>query len=228
MNVLSARKLVAKFALQLLNLLLHLDEDENESSYNISLEIRDPLDHDGDMDGYTENEGDCDDFNPYIHPGAEEICDAYDNNCDGSINEDDADELEVNDSLATATDLGRIDDGWIFGSAETESTGITLHTDSDEDWIRFDSGDDFLVDNVNIDISVGSFPHTGDYVIELYALFESDTIPVDVDMGSGRLSVQYEGDPWDGGEDDFAVRVYADDWPSGTCSRRFEVEIVDM
>jgi len=205
-----------------------IDSDANESTYSMTLEVRDPLDHDGDLDGYTENEGDCDDYNPYVHPGAEEICDAYDNNCNGEINEDDADELEPNDSLDSATDLGRIDDGWIFGSAEVESAGITLHTEWDEDWIRFDAGDDFFIDNVNIDVSVGAFPHTGDYVIELYLLDESSTVPVDVDLGSGRLSVQFEGDPWDGGEDDFALRIYADDWPGGTCGRRFEVEIVDM
>jgi hypothetical protein len=204
------------------------DVDLNETQYTLWLEVRDPLDHDGDLDGYTENEGDCDDANPYTNPGAEEICDAHDNDCDGDVNEDDWDDLESNDTLSTATDLGRIDDGWIFSSGETESAGITLHSEYDEDWIRFDAGDDWGIDNVNIDISVGSFPHTGFYVVELYLLDESSTVPVDIDTGSGRLSVQFEGDVWDGGEDDFAIRVYADTWPGGTCGRRFEVEIIDM
>jgi hypothetical protein len=204
------------------------DADLNESQYMIMVEVRDPLDHDGDLDGYTENEGDCDDADPYTHPGAEEICDGRDNDCDGDVNEDDWDDLESNDTLSTATDLGRIDDGWLFSSGETETAGITLHSEYDEDWIRFDAGDDLLIDNVNIDISVGTFPHTGSYVVELYLLDESSTVPVDVDTGSGRLSVEYLGDPWDSGEDDFAVRIYADTWPGGTCGRRFEVEIIDM
>ena len=205
-----------------------VDTDGNETTYNVTVEVRDPLDHDGDLDGFTENEGDCNDADPYTHPDAEEACDARDNDCDGDINEDDWDDLEFNDTLETATDLGDIDDAWIFGSPESGSAGITLHSEYDEDWLVFDAGDDWVVDNVNIDVSVGPFPFTGEYVVELYLLDESSSVPVAVDTGSGRLSVQFEGDPFDGGEDNFAIRVYADSWPGGTCGDRFEIEIVDL
>ena len=42
---------------------------------------------DADGDGYLSDE-DCDDSAPLINPGAEEICDGIDNNCDGSTDED--------------------------------------------------------------------------------------------------------------------------------------------
>ena len=49
----------------------------------ISVE-EEPVDSDG--DGFTSDE-DCDDTNPAINPGATEICDGLDNNCNGEIDE---------------------------------------------------------------------------------------------------------------------------------------------
>ncbi len=45
------------------------------------------VDLDLDDDGYSEDLGDCDDSSYYVHPGAEEVCDGVDNNCDGVIDE---------------------------------------------------------------------------------------------------------------------------------------------
>ncbi len=41
---------------------------------------------DADGDGYAADT-DCNDNNPTTHPGAEELCDGFDNNCDGAVDE---------------------------------------------------------------------------------------------------------------------------------------------
>ncbi|WP_158501715.1 MopE-related protein [Vitiosangium sp. GDMCC 1.1324] len=37
--------------------------------------------------GYAANSDDCNDSNSFVHPGATEVCDRMDNNCDGSVDE---------------------------------------------------------------------------------------------------------------------------------------------
>ena len=43
---------------------------------------------DQDADGYYPGEGDCNDVDEWVSPGAEETCDGKDNNCDGRADED--------------------------------------------------------------------------------------------------------------------------------------------
>lgn len=59
-------------------------------------EAVDPLTVDNDGDGFTEEDGDCNDANPDIKPFGDEICDFYDNDCDGLTDDED-------DSLISAS-----------------------------------------------------------------------------------------------------------------------------
>ncbi|MFC3414448.1 HYR domain-containing protein [Algoriphagus hitonicola] len=53
----------------------------------ISINSVDVGDLDSDEDGFTPNQGDCDDSDATVYPGAPELCDGKDNDCDGDIDE---------------------------------------------------------------------------------------------------------------------------------------------
>ena len=48
------------------------------------------LAEDNDADGFSENQGDCDDAEPRVFPDNPEVCDGLDNNCDGFVDEGEA------------------------------------------------------------------------------------------------------------------------------------------
>ena len=68
------------------------DDDSGDDDDDSAL---DPLDSDDDGDGFTENQGDCDDADPANFPGNVEACDGQDNDCNGMADavggEDDVD-----------------------------------------------------------------------------------------------------------------------------------------
>ena len=47
---------------------------------------------DADEDGWTVEDGDCDDTDPSVHPGADEGCDGLDTDCDGALGPDEIDD----------------------------------------------------------------------------------------------------------------------------------------
>jgi Putative metal-binding motif len=201
-----------------------IDGDGQDGTDSIALTVVDPLNWDDDGDGWTENGGDCDDTDSTTYPDATEVCDDVDNDCDGSINETWWDSYEASDTSTTAYDLGEVDDGFLWAGDSLTISGLTLHASADEDWLTWDADDDWY-DNVDINASASSFSSSGTYVMELYLWTGSSWSLEDSDSGYGRLAVSYAGDVFDTDEDDWAIRVYASSWPSGSCSSDYSLVI---
>ena len=75
-----------------------------------------PVYTDGDGDGYYAEVDDCDDSNAAVNPGAVEVCDGIDNNCDGTVDE--------------GCGGGCVDadgDGWCVNEGDCDDNDPTVH-----------------------------------------------------------------------------------------------------
>ncbi|MBM76474.1 MAG: hypothetical protein CMK59_13795 [Proteobacteria bacterium] len=64
-----------------------VNSSDLEAEVTHEFSVRHPDDIDDDGDGFTENEGDCDDVNPEVNPGEPEIPNDLDENCNDIIDE---------------------------------------------------------------------------------------------------------------------------------------------
>jgi len=94
------------------------------------------MDEDGDQDGYTPSEGDCDDTDAGINPGATEVCNSLDDDCDGAVDEDfdlDGDGYTSCGSPVDCDDL----DPWVYPGAGEVCDGVDSNCDGvvpEDEW----------------------------------------------------------------------------------------------
>lgn len=191
------------------------DTDAKEGTDTITISVLDPDNVDDDGDGYTENEGDCDDGDYRTHPGASDTCDDADNDCDGYVNEDYWDDYEPNDSTSAPYDLGEIDSSFLWDGDSASVSGLTLHSADDTDCFKWDA-DDEIYDNVAINISIGVFAASGTYSATLY-MEDGTWRTKDSASGTARLTLSYDGDYFDTDEDNWMVCVTATSWDDAVC-----------
>ena len=94
-----------------------------------------------DGDGYTVIDGDCDDSDAAVNPGASEVCDTIDNDCDGTVDEDsatdvltwyaDADSDGYGDSASTDLDCYQ-PTGYVADATDCDDTDANTYPGASE------------------------------------------------------------------------------------------------
>jgi hypothetical protein len=174
---------------------------------------QDPLDVDDDGDGYSENDGDCDDTTATIAPGLQDQCDGVDEDCDGQIDEDAADEdaYEPNGYDSAPSNLGSINDDSV------QAIQAALHNDDDVDRYRFSFQDDSWDWSFTINIALSSIPDGAAYAMRVEHIEKGEVLYQS--SGAGPLSMEIEENLnyEDGGEYEIAI------WSEGgaDCGRRY-------
>lgn len=105
-----------------------------------SSNVDDTAGGDVDADGFTEDEGDCDDSNAAINPSAVETCDEIDNNCDLAIDEGvqtswypDVDADGFGDAHVTATLACTAPAGTVDNAGDCDDTNAAFNPGIDDD-----------------------------------------------------------------------------------------------
>ncbi len=98
-----------------------IDCDDSDASLNLD---------DADSDGLTSCDGDCDDTAATAYPGATEYCDNLDNDCDGTVDEDDA--VDATTWYADSDSDGYGDSGSTTQACSQPSGYVSDATDCDD------------------------------------------------------------------------------------------------
>jgi hypothetical protein len=154
----------------------------------------DPDAEDNDGDGVNEYEGDCDDADPSVFPGAPDACDGLDQDCDGTLDEDAVtdDDTEPNEA---GYDLGTLEMG------DTVTVRAALTNDDDIDRFGFDFSEGWWP-TLSLVITVSELPGAGEQLLTVSHTVDGTTSIVFQESGTGELTAEF-GDTVgqeDGGE----------------------------
>ncbi len=132
--------------------------------------------------GYTVLNGDCDETNAAINPGASEVCDGLDNNCDGQV-----------DNGLTFYTYYLDNDGDGFGDAASllsscETTPPTGYADNDGDC----NDDDPLIHPDAIDIALDGIDNNCDGILDAVNDLAKKNWKLFPNPTTGSLNIQYE------------------------------------
>jgi hypothetical protein len=121
-----------------------VDTAGNEATADAAFTVLEADASDDDLDGYTEQENDCDDADPSVHPGATEYANGIDDDCDGTIDEGTTNTDDDGDGFTETT--GDCDDG----DADTYPGALEVCDGADNDCdLAIDDGTSCVDDDLD-------------------------------------------------------------------------------
>lgn len=168
-----------------------------------------------DQDGWTEAEGDCDDLDAGVNPGAHDGCDQRDEDCDGEVDEDALEDDPTEPNELVPWDLGNLDDD------PSVQVLARLHNDEDLDRFTFrfeDSGWGLF----ELRVSVSNIPSGSRYHVVVEHLEEGGGIYLD-EVGSGTLAVTIADELLEEDGGDWEIRVESES--GADCGRDYLVTV---
>jgi len=159
--------------------------------------------------GYVSDDSDCDDTDSSVYPGATEVCDYVDNDCDGSIDEGvtttfyaDLDADAYGDASATTDDCSE-PSGYVSDATDCDDTDATVYPGATE--VPYD-GIDQDCDGADLcDVDEDGFDYDGG------ACLGTDCDDSDADIGPGTTEVADGVDEDCDGTVDEGTEWYDDD-----------------
>lgn len=174
------------------------DEEPEEDTAEEEEDEPDPLDVDDDDDGYTENQGDCNDEDDDVFPGAEDVCDGTDNDCDDEVDEDALDAYEPNDD--TRAPLGTVGDDPLIVEA-------SLHSEDDVDLFQYTIDDGWIDLVLGIRVVLSGFTSDIAYklvVTEISSGMKQETFK---EVGADELVLEFDDSIFGSESGDYEVRI---------------------
>jgi hypothetical protein len=192
-----------------------------------------PLDACDPPSAYVADDTDCDDTSDQALPGGTEVCDGLDNDCDGTVDEDDA--IDASTWYADADGDGFGDDAAPTTACEQPSTAVDddtdcddldadIHPDADEICDSIDNDCDGLIDDADpsVDLSTGGTWYTdgdadgyGDAAAAVSACTQpSGAVTNDTDCDDAESAVNPSATEVCNGVDDDCDTFVDDDDPS--------------